>query len=81
MLTAGGPVLTFQPVAERKDAKLRLHLDLQVDDLQAATALVRRFGGSGVLERNEYQERVVIVVADVEGNEFCLVWRWDGSTP
>lgn len=80
-LTEGGPVLTFQPVAEPKDAKLRLHLDLEVADLESATVLVRRLGGSGVLEQHEYREGVVVVVSDVEGNEFCLVWHKDGSNP
>ncbi len=79
-LTAGGPVLTFQPVTEPKEAKVRLHLDLQVDDLASAVALVQRLGGSAPLDRHDFEEGVVVVMADVEGNEFCLVFRRDGST-
>ena len=74
-LTPGGPVLTFQPVSEAKHGKARLHLDLQVDDLQAAVTLVERLGGRSLNEMHEYDEGTVAVLADVEGNEFCLVWQ------
>jgi predicted enzyme related to lactoylglutathione lyase len=80
-LTPGGPVLTFQPVPEAKQGKVRLHLDLQVDDLPAAIARVQRLGGRSLDEVHEYEEGTVAVLADVEGNEFCLVWRRDGSSP
>lgn len=79
-LTPGGPVLTFQPVIETKQTKVRLHLDLQVDDLPGAVALVQRLGGRALDQTYQYDEGTVVVVADVEGNEFCLVWRKDGST-
>ncbi len=80
-LTAGGPVLTFQPVKDSKQGKVRLHLDLQVDDLSGAVARVQRLGGSSLDQVHEYDEGTVVVVADVEGNKFCLVRRMDGSNP
>lgn len=79
-LTAGGPVLTFQPVPEPKQGKARLHLDLQVDDLPGAVARVQRLGGRALDEVHEYDEGTVVVLADVEGNEFCLVWRKGSSS-
>ena len=79
-LTSGGPALTFQPVAEPKQSKVRLHLDLQVDDLPGCIALVQSLGGQGPHERHDYPEGVVVVMADVEGNEFCLVCRRDGGS-
>jgi len=39
----------------------------------AAIAEVERRGGSDLGQRHEYDEGVVVVVADPEGNEFCLV--------
>ena len=40
----------------------------------AAIAEVQRRGGSDLGQRHEYDEGgVVVVVADPEGNEFCLV--------
>ncbi len=73
-LTRGGPVLTFQPVPEPKHGKARLHLDVQVDDLAGAITSVRNLGGRDLGEVHEYDEGTVAVMADVEGNEFCLVW-------
>jgi len=67
------PHITFQPVPEPKMAKTRLHLDLEVDDLDAALALVEGLGGSRTGEQHVYPEGTVEVVADVEGTEFCLV--------
>ena len=70
---AGGPVVNFQPVPEAKTGKDRIHLDLWVDDLEAAidraVALgARRVGPLQVLERG-----TIAVVADPEGNELCLL--------
>jgi predicted enzyme related to lactoylglutathione lyase len=69
----GGPAITFQPVAEQKVGKSRIHLDLWVDELDAAVALVRDLGGDSTDEVHLYDEGTVVVMSDVEGNEFCLV--------
>lgn len=68
-----GPHINFQPVPEGKSAKARIHLDLWVNDLTAATLLVRQLGGSGPTETHTYETGTVNVMADPEGNEFCLV--------
>jgi predicted enzyme related to lactoylglutathione lyase len=79
-LVDGGPMLTFQPVPEPKTTKTRLHLDIRVDELQPAIDLVARLGGRGPSERHTYDEGTVAVMADVEGNEFCLVALVGGAS-
>lgn len=72
-LVPNGPMLNFQPVPEPKIGKTRIHLDLLTDDLDAATRTVDQLGGRDLGERHEYPEGIVAVMADPEGNEFCLV--------
>jgi predicted enzyme related to lactoylglutathione lyase len=68
------PVLRFQRVPEPKTVKNRLHLDVLVDDIERACSLVESLGGARVSEK-EFAEYGVAwrIVADPEGNEFCLV--------
>ena len=79
-----GPTVYIQPVPEPKVAKNRLHLDLRVGGgvhvslaeragrLEARAAdLVR--AGATLLRRHEDPGDWFIVMADPEGNEFCLV--------
>lgn len=66
------PVLNFQPVPEPKVGKTRIHLDLTVEDLATGVARVIELGGQGPSERHDYDEGIVVVMADPEGNEFCL---------
>ena len=65
------PVLCFQRVPEPKRDKNRIHLDLSVEDLEAATARVVELGGSWPdgTERtlDDFRWRTL---ADPEGNEF-----------
>ena len=78
MLTAdeGAPPVAFQRVPEAKAVKNRLHVDLAVDDLDGAFAKIVALGGSAVSDILEmpggYRWRVM---ADPEGNEFCIVPR------
>jgi predicted enzyme related to lactoylglutathione lyase len=72
-LVENGPVITFQPVPEPKTGKTRVHVDVRVEDLDAATLTVERLGGSGPAHIYNYDEGIVAVMADPEGNEFCLV--------
>ena len=67
------PRLTFQRVPEPRVGKVRLRLDVQVDDITAGVAEVERLGGRSTGERHDYDEGVVVVVTDPEGHEFCLV--------
>ena len=67
----GGPSLAFQKVPERKSGKNRLHLDLGVEDKDAAVARISELGGSKIDEHTN-QGFTWYVMADPEGNEFCI---------
>jgi predicted enzyme related to lactoylglutathione lyase len=67
------PRLVFQPVPEPKVGKVRIHLDVTVDELDEAIELVTALGGRFTGERHDYDEGAVVVMADPEGHEFCLV--------
>lgn len=70
----GGPVLNFQPVTEPNRTKVRLHLDLWVEDLDAAVRRTRALGGRVVGESQIVAGRgTITVMADPEGHEFCLI--------
>jgi predicted enzyme related to lactoylglutathione lyase len=70
----GGPGMSFQRVPESKVVKNRVHLDLIVEDIEAATAWVTQHGGrrrsDSDFHENGWRWRTM---ADPEGNEFCLV--------
>jgi hypothetical protein len=67
------PRLVFQPVEEPAAGKVRIHLDIAVDDIDEAVGQVVELGGRDTGERHDYDEGVVVVMADPEGHEFCLV--------
>ncbi|WP_213006595.1 VOC family protein [Paractinoplanes toevensis] len=67
------PVLTFQPVPEPKVGKARLHLDIAVADADEAVDRIEALGGRWTSERHDYPEGIVLVMADPENNEFCVV--------
>ena len=72
--TAEGLTVGFQRVPETKAGKNRVHLDLVVDDLDAATAEVEELGGCW-LEPGQTRELEGFrwrCMADPEGNEFDL---------
>lgn len=69
----GAPAITFQPVPEEKTGKARIHLDVWVDELDVAIVLVRKLGGRSSGEIHLYDEGTVVVMSDIEENEFCLV--------
>jgi predicted enzyme related to lactoylglutathione lyase len=67
-----GPGLILQKVTEQKRGKNRAHIDLRVRDIDRALSQVKTLGGRKVQLVEDPQERF-IVVADPEGNEFCLI--------
>jgi predicted enzyme related to lactoylglutathione lyase len=71
------PRLVFQPVSEPAAGKVRIHLDITVDDIENAKAEVIKLGGAATGERHDYDEGVVVVMADPEGHEFCLVQYYE----
>jgi len=66
------PKIAFQRVPESKSVKNRLHVDVGVPDLDVAVERVLELGGSIVSEVRELQGSRWRVMADPEGNEFCL---------
>ncbi|MEV6487641.1 VOC family protein [Actinoplanes sp. NPDC051633] len=71
------PRLVFQPVSEPAAGKVRIHLDITVDDIETSIAEVIKLGGRATSERHDYDEGVVVVMADPESHEFCLVQYYD----
>src|ERR1700677_1019363 len=67
------PRLVFQHVPEPKRAKVRIHLDLTVEDIEKAIDVVTALGGRFTGERHDYDEGIVVVMADPEDHEFCIV--------
>jgi predicted enzyme related to lactoylglutathione lyase len=70
---AGGPGLTIQPVAGGPPVRTPLHLDLWVDDVEAAVARVVELGG----RRGDHAETLdrgrIQTAHDPEGHVFCLL--------
>ncbi len=65
------PGMLFGPVAERKGVKNRLHLDFRPVDRDAE---IRRLLSLGARPVDIGQgERSWVVLADPEGNEFCIL--------
>src|ERR1044072_252854 len=67
------PRLVFQPVPEPQTGKVRIHLDSAVDDIDEAMTVVINLGGRHTGDQHDYDEGVVVVMADPEGHQFCLV--------
>lgn len=66
------PVLVFVPVPEAKQVKNRLHIDLNPDDQTAEVVrLVDR--GARRVEVGQSDHEPFAVLADPEGNEFCVL--------
>ena len=65
-----GPRFVFQRTHAAKTGKNRVHVDLRVADPRAAQRDVERLGGRTL---PEYAPGGFLVMADPEGNEFCLL--------
>jgi predicted enzyme related to lactoylglutathione lyase len=73
--TADGLTLRFQRVPEAKALKNRLHLDVEVEDLDACVARIEELGGTVVRRADPEYGWLFVIMADPEGNEFCLIHR------
>lgn len=68
-----GITVSFQLVPEAKSAKNRVHLDVDVHDLESAVAAAEALGAQRLGEVVHDELGGFQVMLDPEGNEFCLV--------
>lgn len=66
-----GPDLVLQEVPEIKSGKNRVHLDIEVPDLEEGLRRVASNGGR-LIARVDNEFGGHFVCADPDGNEFCL---------
>ena len=67
-----GPMLYLQPVPEPKSGKNRAHVDLAADDYDAELSRLLALGATHVGASQGPGGRRSVVLADPQGNEFCL---------
>jgi catechol 2,3-dioxygenase-like lactoylglutathione lyase family enzyme len=70
--TAEGPLLVFQPVPEARSGKNRLHLDI-APATGTQEAEVERLVGLGATKLPDDPKLPWVMLADPEGNEFCVL--------
>ena len=70
--TPGFSEILFVTVPEDKAVKNRLHLDLRPDDQAAEVARFEQLGARHV-DVGQTPEHTWVVLADPEGNEFCIL--------
>lgn len=69
-----GPTIVFVPVVDEKTSPLRLHLDVNPVDRDQAAELERLLAlGARPADVGQAGEESWYVLADPEGNEFCLL--------
>lgn len=66
------PGICFVPVGERKKIKNRLHIDLTPDDRDAEVDRLLALGARRV-DVGQGEDVTWVVLADPEGNEFCVL--------
>jgi predicted enzyme related to lactoylglutathione lyase len=72
----GGPTIDVCRVPEQKTVKNRLHLDLRADGVDRPTELQRLLDlGARRTDVGQAADVSWVVLADPEGNEFCLLSR------
>ena len=71
---AGGPSLTFVPVPDEKKGKNRLHIDVNPVGCDQAEEVERLIGlGARRVDIGQGSDKSWVVLADPEGNEFCVL--------
>jgi len=70
------PTIDFLPVPEGKKVKNRLHLDLRADGVTTDAERERLLAlGARQVDIGQGPDVSWVVLADLEGNEFCLLSR------
>ena len=70
--TGERPTLLLQKIPEHHGSKNRVHIDLDVADLEVAVNRVLELGGRKLKAISEYGIEWA-VMADPDGNEFCVI--------
>jgi hypothetical protein len=71
---AGGPSLTFVPVPDAKKGKNRLHIDVNPVGCDQDDEVARLIGlGARRADVGQGTDKPWVVLADPEGNEFCVL--------
>lgn len=68
----GMPRIIVVQVPEPRSAKNRVHIEFQVPDLDAERANLEKQGANFVAQ-HEWDGHAWMVMADPEGNQFCLL--------
>ena len=67
------PKLLLQAVPEPKQAKNRMHLDIETDRVEEEAARLERLGATRLEPEARAEHGTTwVVMADPEGNEFCV---------
>jgi predicted enzyme related to lactoylglutathione lyase len=73
------PKLLLQGVPEEKAGKNRMHLDIEVGDIEAEAARLEVLGARRVASEQMHEHGTSwVLMTDPEGNEFCVC---DGGAP
>jgi predicted enzyme related to lactoylglutathione lyase len=77
-----GPKLLLQRVPETKLGKNRMHLDIDAVDIEAEAARLEALGARRARDDQVHEHGTNwILMADPEGNEFCVCDGGAGSNP
>jgi glyoxalase superfamily protein len=72
----GRPSLTFLPVQDERVVKNRLHIDVNPTDCDQEQEVERLIGlGARRIDIGQGDGKTWVVLADPEGNEFCVLRR------
>jgi predicted enzyme related to lactoylglutathione lyase len=72
------PALIFLPVPEDKTVKNRLHIDLAPDDQDIEVRRIEALGAKRI-DIGQAPDTAWVVLADPEGNEFCVLSTREGG--
>lgn len=74
------PDILFIKVPDRKTVKNRMHLDLRPDNQEAEVKRIEALGGQRFeIGQSEDTQTTWVVMADPEGNEFCVLKALDAE--
>jgi predicted enzyme related to lactoylglutathione lyase len=73
------PDLLLQQVPEPRPGKNRMHLDMQVADVAAEVDRLTALGATVIDPAHDDDGFLTVVLADPQGNEFCVLRPPDGD--